>query len=144
MTVDLKARFLREPLLKAAEIAASEVGHCAAVGADEVMMVLVRSSHQVAPAVAAGVNLTDEIQPGKYVERAVYGNESDAGVLLTQPFVYLGRRKMVAVDGDRPYHCAPLRSQLVAVLPQYGGQLLFRKHRFTCQLKTVFSCAFIA
>ena len=119
MTVDLKARLLREFLLKAAEVAVSEVGYCAAVGADEVMMVLVRSSHQVAPAVAAGVNLTDETEPGKYVQRAVHGNESDAGVLLTHPVVYHGRRKMVVADGDRPYHCAPLRSQLVAVAPQY-------------------------
>jgi len=118
MTVDLKARFLRELLLQTGKVAVGEVGYCAAVGADEMMMMLARPSHQVAPAVAAGMHLADETEPGKYVQRAVYGNEADAGMFLTHSLVYLGRRKMVAVGGDRSYHCAPLHSQLVPVAPQ--------------------------
>jgi hypothetical protein len=56
-----------KPLLQLAEVAIGEVGHYAAVGANEMVVVLPGSPHQIAPAVSAGVHLADKTEFGQYI-----------------------------------------------------------------------------
>ena len=57
MTFYPEAGLPGEPLLQLAEVAVGKVGHHAAVGANEMVVVLPGSPHQIAPAVSSGVHL---------------------------------------------------------------------------------------
>ncbi len=75
-----------------------------------------RSPEQIAPA-AAGMHLTDEPKLRKYFEGAIDGNQPDAGVFSTHPFIYGGGGKVVMIMGNHLQHCATLWGQLIATLP---------------------------
>ena len=100
-------------MLKITEVAVSEVGHRAAIGADEVMVMFQGSPHQVAATVAPGVHLTDKPQLGKDVKGAIDGDQTDAWALLTNPIVYLSRGEVVVVEDYGIEYRAPLRGKLV-------------------------------
>ena len=103
-------------MLQWSQIAIGEINNSAAAGANQVMMVFYRSSHEVASAAAPGVDLADKAQPGKQVKGAVDGYQPNAGVFLMYPLVYCRRGEMVLGRGDCLYHHPALWGKFVAVL----------------------------
>ena len=88
------------------------------VGANKVMVVLRRPPHQVAPAASSRVHFTDKPEPGQYLQGAVYGNQPDAGVLLTYPVIYRRRSQVLISMHNGTDYAAALRRNLIIVPPQ--------------------------
>jgi len=103
------------------------------------MVVFCGPSQQIAPAIAAGVHLTDEPELVKYVESTVYSYQPDAGVFVTNLMVYIGWGKVVAAEGDGIQHRTPLRGKLVALLSEYGCYFLLSEYHLNSQMKTIFN-----
>ena len=120
-------------MLQLLEVTISKVSHCATPGADEVVMVLLGPSQQITAAIAAGVHLTDEPEPVKYIKGTVYGYQPDAGMFLTNLIVYIGRGKVVMAEGDCIQHRAPLRGELVAMLSEDGCYFLLCKYHLVAK-----------
>ncbi len=82
------------------------------------VVMLRRPSHQIAPAVASCMHLTDKPEFGQYIERTVHRDKPDAGVFLMHLFVYGSGCEMVMAERDYIQHSPPLRRDLVALLSQ--------------------------
>lgn len=100
MAVYFKAGLLGQPLLQFVKVTVGEVDNCAAIGANQVMVVLRWPPEQVASAVASSMYLADKPKLSEYIESAIDSHQADAGVLLMHPFKYLGRCKVVVAIGD--------------------------------------------
>jgi len=130
VAVYLKISLPRNSLLQLAEVAIGEVNHGATVGANQVVVVLRRSSHQIASAVASRMHLTDKSEVGKHIERAVYSDQPDTGVLFMNLLVYGSGGKMVMAERDCIQHSSPLWRDFIAVMSQYGCYFVLCKcHR---------------
>lgn len=68
-------------------------------------MVFHGPSYQVAPGIAPCAHLTDDPETGKYLQGTVYGDQSDFGVFLFYPLVYLGRAEVAPAAGNRFQDC---------------------------------------
>jgi hypothetical protein len=77
------------------QYAAGEVYDETADGAYEMVVMLGRPSQEVAAGIALVVHLAYEPHIGQHLERAIYGDQSDAGVFAVGPFVKLGRGDVV-------------------------------------------------
>jgi hypothetical protein len=88
MTAYLKTRLSGKPAFQLAQVAIGKIDDPAAVGTDQVMMMLRRSAYQVAPAIPPGVHLANKTEFGKNSQGAVNGHQPDAGVLKAYPLVY--------------------------------------------------------
>ena len=82
------------------------------------MMVLRRTPHQIAPAVAPGMRLADKTESIQHLQGAVYSNQPDARALLAHPLVYTGWSQVLMAARDSAQDDAALRRNLEAVLPQ--------------------------
>jgi len=130
VAIYLEVSFPRYPLLQLTEVAISEVHHSAAIRANQMVVVLRRSSHQIASAVASCMHLTDKSEVGKDIERAVYSDQPDTGVLFMNLLVYGSRGEMVMAERDCIQHSPPLRRDFIAVMSQYGCYFVLCKcHR---------------
>ena len=130
VAVYLEAGLPGYSLFQLAEVAIGEVNHGATVGANQVVVVLRRSSHQIASAVASCMHLTDKSEVGKHIERAVYSDQPDTGVLFMNLLVYGSRGEMVMAERDCIQHSPPLRRDFIAVMSQYGCYFVLCKcHR---------------
>lgn len=132
------AFFTERPPLQPAEVAIGEIDNCAAVGADQVMVMFVRSPHDVAAAASAGMHFTDEPELYEYLERAVNRHQPDAGVLAFYPFVYRGRRQVLMTFQDGFNDFPALRGYFVAVLAEIVFNSLFGIDHFSLPVENVF------
>ena len=121
---DLEAGFVAQPFLQNAKVAVREIDHYAAVGADEVMVMLPRPPHQIAPAAAPSVDFAGQSKFGEYLEDAVYRDKSNSRILPSHPIIYRSGGEVVVASGDGPHYCASLRGEPVALSPEYGNDLL--------------------
>jgi len=117
MSAYLEAGLFRQPPLQPGEVAGCEIDDPAAVGANQVMVVLGRPPHEIAAAVTAGVHFADEPEPGQHFQRAVYRHQADAGVPAPYLFVDGCRGKMLVALHDGIDHRPALRGNLMTVLP---------------------------
>jgi hypothetical protein len=77
---------------------------------------LSRPSQEIAAGVALAVHLAYETQSGQHLERAIYGDQPDAGVFAVGSLVKLGGGDVVVAFGDGVNNSATLGGQLVAFL----------------------------
>ena len=101
-----------------------EINHYAAVGADEVMVMLPRPPHQITPAAAPGVDFAGQSKFGEYLEDAVYRDKSNSRILPSYPVMYRSGGEVVIASGDGPHHRTSLRSEPVSFSSEYGSDLL--------------------
>lgn len=87
-------------LFQVVQNAAGEVYDKTAVGAYEVVMMLGRPSEEITAGIAFIVHLAYEPQGGQHLERAIYGDQSDAGVFAVGSFIKLGRGDVIVAFGD--------------------------------------------
>ena len=105
-----------KPLFQLAQLAAYKVDDHAALGAYEVVVVLRRPPEQVTAGVSFVVHLADEPHSGQHLKRAIYGDQSDAGMFTVRTFIKLGGGDVVVAFSDGVYHCPALGCQFVAFL----------------------------
>jgi hypothetical protein len=74
VAVYLEAGLPGYSLFQIAKVAIGEVHHCAAVRANQVVVVLRWSPHQIASAVASRMYLTDKPEFSQYIQRAVHSD----------------------------------------------------------------------
>ena len=85
-------------MLQFIQAAISEGNNRATIGADQMIVVLLGPDY-IATAAISGVYGTNKSKLGKNLQGAVDGDQSNAGVLLMHPFVYLSRSKMLLAMG---------------------------------------------
>jgi len=107
-------------LFQLVEVAIAEIHHLAAIGADEVVMVLLRPAQQVAAAIAAGVHLTYQADVGQHLQGAVDGDQAYVRALLPGTLVKLGRGEVILGIGDGFKHRAALGGDLITPLLYRG------------------------
>jgi len=120
VAVNLKTCFFYKSLLQLTEVTIGEVNHGTTVGANQVMMVLRRPPHQVAPVITDDMYFTDETESGEYLKGAIYGYQSDAGMLVAYSLMYCGRSKVLMTVDNRAEYYTPLRGYFVTPLSQYA------------------------
>ena len=116
MAVYSEPALLRDTSLQFIGIMASEINDYAAVGTNQVMVVL-RGTNCVAAASTASRQLTDKSQFGQYLKGAVNGYQPNIGLVLMHLLINGSRRKVVLAGGDGSYHCPSLWRKLIGRLP---------------------------
>jgi hypothetical protein len=104
-------------LFQPLKVTIGKVDHRTALRANQVMVVPNWLPHEVAPAIAPGVHLTDELQLIEYRQGTIDSNQSDTKVFLANSIIYRRRGKVVRTYRDYPHHCPPLRGEPVTALP---------------------------
>ena len=106
-----------QPLLQFTKIVPGEINNCAAVGTNQMVVVLWRTNC-VAVADASGTQLADKFQFSQYLKGTVNSYQSNVRAVLTYLLMYGSRRKVVLAGSDYLYHRLPLRGKLIAMPPQ--------------------------
>ena len=63
------------------------------------MIMVLLGPNYIATAAISGVYGTDKFKLGKYIQGAIDGDQSNAGVLLMHPLIHLSRSKMLLAMG---------------------------------------------
>ena len=85
-------------MLQVIQFAVSESKNRATIGADQMIMMLLGPNY-IATAAISGVYGTDKFKLGKYIQGAIDGDQSNAGVLLMNPVIHLSRSEMLLAMG---------------------------------------------
>jgi hypothetical protein len=104
-------------LFQPLKVTIGKVDHRTTFRANQVMVVPNWLPHEIAPATAPGMHLTDETQLSEYRQGTIDSNQPDARVFLANPMTYRRRGKVVRAYRDYPQDCPPLRGEPVTVLP---------------------------
>jgi len=128
VVIDSEPALPGKPFFQFRQIVSGEVNDFAAAGAYQVVMVL-GYAERVAEAVGAGAKLADKVKVIKDFQGTIDGHQADAGVVLVNPAMYLGGRKVVVAIGDSVDNGTTLWSRFVAVSSQGSNDsLLGRFH----------------
>ena len=130
MTTNFKVSIFRQPVFESAEVTIGKIDDRTAFRADQMVVVLGRPSHQVAPAIPAHMNFADKTQFSEYIQRAVNGNQSHTRIILAYLIVYLRGRHVLMNAGYSRQNFTALRRYLVSVPSQQVFYLLFRVHYY--------------
>ena len=118
-----KTSLVGEIALQLIQIAGGEIYNLATAGANEMVMVSNRPPHKVAALVIFCMEGTDKVEFRQQLKSTVYGNASDAGMLLLHSLENLSRREVVVAAGDNLKHSPALGRDLVARPAQYSRYL---------------------
>jgi len=117
VVIDSEPALPGQPFFQLCQIVPGEVNDFAAIGAYQVVMVL-GYAERVAGAVGAGVKLADKVKGDKNLQGTVDGHQADAGVVLVNPVVYIGGRKVVVAISNSLNYNATLWRHFIAVFSQ--------------------------
>lgn len=110
VSVDVKTGFFGHPLLQVGKTAAGEIHNLTTAGANQVMVVLHRPSHHVAPTSLSGMYPAYELEFTEQVKSAVNCNPPNITILQPGSLIYRPRGEMVMASSDGVQHGMALRS----------------------------------
>jgi hypothetical protein len=131
VVIDSEPALSGQPFFQLCQIVPGEVNDFTAAGAYQVVMVL-GYTERVAGVVYAGVKLADKVKGCQDFQGTVDGHQADAGVILVNPVVYIGGRKVVVAIGDSVDNGTTLWSRFVAVPSQGSNNSLLGKLHLRC------------
>jgi hypothetical protein len=83
------------------------------------MMVKYLSLDYVTRAILTRVYFTDKSKLGKYLEKAINGNQTNARAFRLHLFIYIGWSKVFLAGAKHFKYSPPLRGKLIAALLQH-------------------------
>jgi hypothetical protein len=135
MTFDVEPAFPRQFFFHLGKAAIGKIDNFAAPRANQMMVMLRRSSHHVTPAPAFYMDPAHQVEFTQKIKSAVNSNPPDTRVFYPRLLIYDFWSQMVTARGHSPEHDVALRGKLVPMLPENSRYLIGRKFHIVRLLK---------